>query len=319
MRDTGAVTGALARLRVRAAADNAGATSLLNVHRRAGTTDYYWFLNPATSRESAQVALEGRGRPYVLDAWSGEVEQLGHYQVRGGRVSTEVSLAPGETTIIAVTPGKRLGGSVRAPSVETAPTPVGYDGDRLLARISEPGRYVYRLQDGTRRSKSVDRVPEVAGPASWHLEVEDWKPGASPDQTVVENHELELSTLQPWSEVPELQDVSGVGTYTTTVELPEQWGRRHGAVLDLGAVFDTVALRVNGTRVALDMANPVADVSEHLVPGRNTLEVRVATTLRNRMRTVEGSGQAASARQPYGLVGPVSLRPYVERTLKRSR
>jgi Glycosyl hydrolases family 2, sugar binding domain len=135
---------------------------------------------------------------------------------------------------------------------------------------------------------------------------------------VVEQHELDLTTLRPWSEIPELQDVSGVGTYTTTFGLPANWSSSHGAYLDLGTVFDTFRVEVNGRELpGVDQANPVVDVSSYLKAGGNTLKVTVATTLRSRMRTVVGSGQANSPRQAYGLVGPVVITPYVERTIKR--
>ena len=69
-------------------------------------------------------------------------------------------------------------------------------------------------------------------------------------------------------------------------------------------------LEVNGRRVGyVDADDPVVDVSRYLEQGSNLIEVEVATTLRNRVRTVRPA-HARFERQPYGLVGPVRLVPY---------
>jgi hypothetical protein len=57
---------------------------------------------------------------------------------------------------------------------------------------------------------------------------------------------------------------------------------------------------------------PQLDIGGLLHPGTNTIEVEVATTLINRLRTVTPSIYGIAARQNYGLLGPVRLLPYVE-------
>ncbi|MFC8393581.1 hypothetical protein [Streptomyces sp. NPDC057238] len=53
------------------------------------------------------------------------------------------------------------------------------------------------------------------------------------------------------------------------------------------------------------------DLTEVLRPGTNTVTVRVATPLRNRLRVTDGfPAQTSQPRQRYGLVGPVRLVPY---------
>ena len=47
----------------------------------------------------------------------------------------------------------------------------------------------------------------------------------------------------PWSQVPGLADVSGVGVYTTVVDLGRDWTDADGAVLELGEVNDTFRVR----------------------------------------------------------------------------
>ena len=46
------------------------------------------------------------------------------------------------------------------------------------------------------------------------------------------------------------------------------------------------------------------------MPGRNTLTVRVATTLNNRLANIDRDVEARAIVQRYGLIGPVLLKPY---------
>ena len=50
--------------------------------------------------------------------------------------------------------------------------------------------------------------------------------------------------------------------------------------------------------------------------GSNVIEVEVATTLINRLRTVTPAVYGPVPRQAYGLVGPVRLVPYVEQLVR---
>jgi hypothetical protein len=73
---------------------------------------------------------------------------------------------------------------------------------------------------------------------------------------------------------------------------------------------------VNGELLpALDPMDPVVDLGHALVPGANTIEIEVASTLLNRLRTVTPSVYGVAARQSYGLAGPVRLVPYVEKVV----
>ncbi len=108
--------------------------------------------------------------------------------------------------------------------------------------------------------------------------------------------------------------MGGIGRYRTTVTLPETWTSVTGALLRLGSVSDTCRVTVNGTQLApVDRLNPVVDLGGHLRHSTNTIEVEVATPLFNRLRISNPTVFGTSARQSYGLVGPVRLTPYVQR------
>ena len=103
------------------------------------------------------------------------------------------------------------------------------------------------------------------------------------------------------------------------VDLPSGWTGAHGAVLSLGEVFDTFTLTVNGKAVPVDQLSAEADLGPYLKAARNTIAVRVATTLNNRLAKLDAAVAARGLVQPYGLVGPVVLTPYGQATVWTQR
>lgn len=273
-----ALPSTLKDLGVRAAAEGSGTSGLATVRRATSGGQLYSLHNPTSSPVSTRLSPEGDGRPYALDAWSGKITPIGRYQAGQSRVTVPVDLAPGGSTVIA------LGGGRERHVTATSGGEIVSGGDGLLLRASTAGAYTVTLDDGRRVQATVPEVDAGQTLTDWALSVEDWHRGADGRREVT-RHELDLHGLKPWSEIPELQDVSGIGTYRTTVRL----GRADGAYLDLGEVTDTFEVTVNGR--VLPPADQVArriDLAGHVRPGTNTITVRVATTLRNRLRVTEG-------------------------------
>jgi hypothetical protein len=124
--------------------------------------------------------------------------------------------------------------------------------------------------------------------------------------------------LQAWPQIPELQNVSGIGRYRTTMQLDAAWTGGYGAYLELGEVLDTFRVTVNGhSLVGADQLTPKVDLGPHLRRGTNTIEIEVATTLLNRLRVTNAPAFGTSKPQNYGLIGPVHLIPYGRATLDR--
>jgi hypothetical protein len=190
-------------------------------------------------------------------------------------------------------------------------------GQSLVLRASTAGDYTVTTSRRT-TTATVGRVHEPVALTSWDLAVEDWQPGSTATETVRPVRRVHLDALLPWSQVPGLEDVSGVGVYSTTVDLGRDWTVADGAVLELGELNDTYRVRVNGRQVApCDVLDTTVDLSGLLRRGRNEIEVEVATTLINRLRTVTPAVYGPVPRQAYGLVGPVRLVPYAEKTISR--
>jgi hypothetical protein len=198
------------------------------------------------------------------------------------------------------------------PDAHVDPAEIRREVDQLadagFGGATAAGTYTTTLSDGRTATTRIGPVPAPIPLTAWRLRVEDWRPDSKPA------HTLSLDRLLPWPEIPELADVSGVGTYTTTVELPGS-----GAYLELGEVTDTCRVRVNGRRLdPVDQLHPVIDVGPYLRRGQNTIEVEVATPLGNRLRVADPAVYGGLTRQPYGLLGPVRLVPYGESPIQQN-
>ncbi|MFI5615014.1 glycosyl hydrolase, partial [Amycolatopsis sp. NPDC051903] len=109
------VYGALKQLGVRPRAEYAAPNqTVLTAMRKTKDTVYLWaynymekrgdyFNNPIdAATATTTISVAAVGKPYRINTWSGRVEPLAQYQTSGGRTSLEVTLAPGETTVIAI-------------------------------------------------------------------------------------------------------------------------------------------------------------------------------------------------------------------------
>ena len=341
------VPGKLRALGIRPAADPATPSTVLSIRRRdaATKTDYYFFYNqgiaspadePRTLFEPAtgepverEFSLEGHGQPYLLDAWSGKITPILNYTASGDRVTLRLKLSRDDGALIALSEQPNRFG-MAAPAVHVSKTSAedaGFEQGAVSVRASTAGTYTTTLSDGRSVRSVIAVVPAAIDltRAKWHLSAEDWQPvnpfattfGPAAAQTRKERVEVELDGLKAWPQIPALQNASGIGTYTTTFELPSTWNGANGAVLSLGEVFDTFTVTVNGQAVALDQIGAEGEIGPYLKAGKNTLEVRVATTLNNRLAQIDDEVKARGLIQPYGLVGPARLTPYGKATVWR--
>ena len=298
------VPGKLKSLGIHPAAEPALPSAMLSVHRRdfATRTDYYFLYNqgevspkgepanlfdPATGTPlDIEITLEGRGSPYLLNAWSGKITPIANYTSNSGKVTLHVALGRDDAELIAISevPG-RFG--IAPPKV-----PVSATG----ASISAP--------------KAINLTH-----AKWQLRAEDWQPanlymstlGVTAAETRKSLLTIELDDLKPWPAIPEFQYVSGIGTYVTDIDVPAEWTKSDGATLSLGEIFDSFTLTINGKAVPINQLSATAEVGQYLIAGQNTISVRVATTLNNRLSKLDDTVAKRGLVQPYGLVGPVVL------------
>ena len=269
------------------------ASKLITFHRRADGVDYYYVYNRGSNANSgiqpgwgygaeretpygavqATVAFRSEGTAYRMDAWTGDVEPIAGAVRRGDRVEIPIALEGNESTIIAF---DRKG---------------SFKGVKAVTDKAYTG--------------------EVISLKNWTLEAECWGPGAEADTPSKEIVRVELDGLKPWTQIPELSHASGIGHYSTEVEIK----KGVGAVLDLGQVNYSWRVYVNGVEVPASQINSKVDISSQLRKGRNSIEVVVATTLNNRIKAMtppapQGQGGPGGMRgrggrtdDPYGLLG----------------
>jgi hypothetical protein len=330
----------LKSLGIRPAADPGTPSSVLSIRRRdaATKTDYYFLYNqgivsppdePRTLFEPAtgepvdlKLTLEGRGQPYLLDAWSGKITPIVDSVSTGNRVTLRIKLSRDNGVLIGLSEQPNRFG-IAAPAVhvtETSADSAVLSGNRVSIRASTAGTYSTKLSNGQSVRSVIANVPPPIDltHVKWHLSVEDWQPanpymttfGPAAAETRKNRIELDIDALKPWPEIAALKDTSGIGTYTTTFDLPSTWTSANGASLSLGEVFDTFTVAVNGKPVVVDQISAEGDLGPYLKPGQNTIVVRVATTLNNRLAKIDEEVANRGLAQPYGLVGPVRITPY---------
>ena len=304
------VVAALAELGVAPDATSS-APGLRSVHRDLGGAQLYYLQNASQDVVSATVTLAGprRSVPYLYDAWTGSIDRVAEYTAAEDAIRTSVRLAPGDVRIIAIKPARSAGAHV----TQTTADAVRFRDGRLVLRAGQPGTYTATLSDGREVGAAIATVPAAIGLATWDLSVDEWRPGPAGSPSSRTEHvswSFDEIALTPWSDLAEIADAVGVGTYTATLE----WtGARHGAYLDLGRVAGAFRVSVNGDRIGpVDQLDTRVDLGRRLRAGTNTIRVEVATSLLNRLRTHRPAEFGSRPKQAYGLLGPVTLVPYGE-------
>jgi hypothetical protein len=296
---------------------------------------YKFDVDKADGPYSFDLDLDATGTPYTIEDWTGDVDAVGTYTQAGGRTTVPVTLKPGESTVIALDLQDPAGATH---AVSTTADRVVSAESGLAAVATSDAEVSTVLSDG-RTVTSTTTVPEKIDLPTWDIAVEDWNEGEKQVNTetkfghetreafyTTEKTTLEFpdSPLVAWKDLPATPDqlaslknttamdqVSGIGTYTTSFELPQDWDEKNGANLTFTSVGggDTRVV-VNGSDpIAVDTRTLRADVSDVVRPGVNTVEVTVATTLTNRM--MQRGYATPGPAQSYGLQGAVAVEPYV--------
>lgn len=307
---------------------------------------YYTFAYAFKSESEAEptavtLSFAAAGKPYEIDDWTGKVTEIGAYEVVDGRTNVTVTLAPGESMLIAIDETD-AGDGLHAVST-TADKAVLTDG-AVAIMATTSGEYETMLSSGETVTTAVE-VPEAIALPVWDIVVEDWnegekvvnteeKFGHTTTEVYYETAKTELSfpqsALVAWKDLPATDEqlatlagdepsmahVSGIATYTATFEVPAEWSEVDGALMKIESTNGCQAqVFVNGQKAdGLDLRTLTIDISDLLVEGENTIEVRVASSLHNRMLQRGYSGYMfgdALEVHDYGMTGEVTVVPYV--------
>ncbi|MFJ9201033.1 glycosyl hydrolase [Streptomyces flaveolus] len=301
----------------------------INYVRRVTDGISYDFVHNSTGQDvDLKLSLSGRGTPYLMDTWSGRIRPIGQYTTDGSGVTVSVRIAAYDKVITALAePGHEPVAPGPRHVIASSSGEVITNGTKLNLRATRDGDYTTSLSDGRRDTVSVRGLTAPTGLDTWSLQAEVWSPGAKEYDTVkttldpVTVKARSDGTLPSWLDItdPDLTRESGIGTYTTTFDLPSSWKRgQDGAYLDLGDVLNSARVTINGHNVVVDQSDRGwIDLGKHPTPGKNTLVVRVATTLINAKRSKSGDkNYQSSAYQSTGLMGPIVLTPYRDTALR---
>src|SRR4051794_38791290 len=303
------VPDALLDLGVHPAAEWSRAARVYSQRRQLGDTDVYYLWNAADEPVRMTASFAATGAPQRLDLWTGAISDVAQWRQTVGRVRMPIALAPGETTVLAFRPRRET----RAHVVSSTADAVSARGAQVEVE-GEPGSVAaVQFSDGSSQDVALPHVPAPLTVSDWSLHVAE----AGPEGTTP--RELPLDALGDWRTKPGLTNASGTGTYTATVTLPAGWvGSDRGARLTLGRVEGAALVSVNGKVVSPELsARRALDVTSLLHEGRNSLQVALTTTLKNKAVSVlpvtlqsRPALAATNGTQPYGLFGPVALVPF---------
>lgn len=258
--------------------------TLLTNHRQDETADYYYLYNygdahnykevQTTNIVDCEIELAGEGTPYLMDAWTGETAPINDFTQEDGKVTVNLEIAPNDSKIVALS------------SEELAP--VVKDSEAMAGEVK------------------MD---------NWSLTVESWTKGGSVLDTDKNQIEIgELAELKSWDQIEGLEDVSGVGVYTTEFEMPSDYKEGQKAYIHCGFIKDAYGVTINDKDIDIDPISGLADVTDFVKPGENTTKVTVATSMLNAILKENSSilnedGRVLDDRSPaaYGLVNDIVI------------
>jgi hypothetical protein len=122
---------------------------------------------------------------------------------------------------------------------------------------------------------------------------------------------MSYPTFTPWRDLPELADLSMPGSLpafsgTFRYETRFAWpGPAGSAWLDLGEVYETAEVWLNGQRCGLRLCPPYLFELPELRPGENRLVIEVTNTL---VKEQQDFLSRFTVQDPSGMLGPVRLK-----------
>lgn len=333
------IVSALQELGVYARTSFETATPIVTLLRDNGEEKYLCAYNETMQDEETKVSFDGVVDIYEVDPWTGESTRVGLYDYQDGRTEFTISVHAEEFKLYVL----HTNSEEKCHAINSNADIFMEDDGSLKMIAYDSGDYKAELSDGSEVEKNVSVYGDIAL-TNWDLTVESWKSGEKHEiteerngyttkeyyyDTEKEEISVELQKLVTWDKIEELgREVCGIGTYTTTFSLPEEWNEQNGALLDLDEFIGTAAVYVNGEKASpVDPSDPVIDITSLLVKGENELKIEITSILGNAMiaagktaiepasnnfrgNTYRGGATKLIDYQQYGLRNAV-IRPYI--------
>ncbi|KAF3050890.1 hypothetical protein E8E11_010888 [Didymella keratinophila] len=267
---------------------NCSANPVTPVYRSGEDTDYVYFFNDQDKDTECKVTIStSKTLPYTLDAWDGSRYPLPN--------------------------------DIASASTLTLPLNLKSNGTLLLALSSHPPPST--SCDKTTASFTHTLTPPL-NLTTWNLTIEDWHsaPNRSAVQLSISCHNLSNMPLLWPTLSASLQNVSGVGHYSTIITAPQLLSPKTPvfALLSLPLIQHTARVFLDGERQrAIDPVNPSLVLGPLEAGTEYELCVEVTMTLFNRVKAesyqirmvgmVPGPKYEGRKYGSYGLVGSVMV------------
>ncbi len=275
------------------------------VHHRAGDRELFFLAN-ASRTESRDVEARFPTGDRLPWRWDPETGTRAPVPFAARPDTLALHLEPLESLLLVFEPAE-----VVIPRDSGLPGP---EGSAISA--AAPADPLPRESLSVSRGSHADSSARARGdrPArpgrDWLPVVAPWDVDLRPASGAPFHRRLpQLFDLSLASRDPEVAGFGGVATYRAEFD----WTDETRTVLGLGTVQGVSSVRLNGKDLGTRWwGRHLYDAKGALAKGRNVLEVEVATTLGNRMRSLSDNPVARSWAWwfppiPMGLVGPVQL------------
>jgi len=265
-------------------------SSINYIHKKTENSDYYFFRHSKNIPKEINVIFPHPNKvPFILDPWTGKIEQAIRYRKQKDAVEMKLHFEPYGSYIIEF-------------KISKAQKPV-FDAPKRSERLKDD-------IIGYIKEKSLSSILLE----DWHL------------YTNLRDHEgkltpidLDLKGLKDWREITELKYCSSKGTYTTTFNLTKDYIQDYSILyLSLGRVHDVAIVKINGKECPPLLVYPYeVNITSLVKEGENQIEVEITPTLRNRLIGYGKNGgedwvnhKNKKEFMPSGLIGPVKLNPF---------
>jgi hypothetical protein len=272
-------------------------SSVNYIHKKTENCDYYFIRHSNNTPKEIRVKFPHPDKiPFILDPWTGKIQQAIRYRNEKEAVEMKLYFEPYGSYIIEFKSDEKQKHTFDAPekSERINDEIIGYIKNETLSPIL--------LED-------------------WHL------------STNLRDHEgkqtpidLDLNELKDWRKIEELQYCSSKGIYTTTFNLPEEYLQDASRLyLSLGRVHDVAIVKINGNECPPLLVYPYElNITSLVKEGENKIEIEITPTLRNRLIGYGKHGgkdwinhKNKKEFMPSGLIGPIIIKPFKKVTIAK--
>jgi hypothetical protein len=277
------------------------------IHRSADDLDIYYIVNKWAYKDVNDLKYRYRsGLPnrYIraicsfradgdrvierFDPVTGRITPVLVYERKGGRYEVPISLPPEGSAFFVFRKGPERRHITRitkdGKAVAQGNAPLQLNASGIFVRgggveVIRQDAYELTWSDG-----KTEKLASTALPPDQTIEG-SWKTTFMERPSLGEPITAETDVLKSWTESSqrEIKYFSGTARYTKIVDFADEVKSRR-VYLDLGNVLDLVTVRLNGKVVDTCWIAPFrVDITDHLVKGRNLLELDVTNCWANRL------------------------------------